>query len=176
MDLAILNCFAMPLNNVGIPHLAQVIVERRSRVVLIGEQSHGTEEFYQARSDLAKLLCKSFSGRVFIVIEAAHVDGMRINAYVTRQANRIEWSDEFPAWLWNNAVSRDLWDWMRDLNEREVKVEVVGMDLYKPVAQPVEVPDKQNRDLLLASMAAKSHAKYVEEHSSWNVRGLVDVP
>jgi erythromycin esterase-like protein len=160
---------------------------------LIGEQSHGTEEHYKVRGpkksfsffltfcvfkknrcDLAKQIVTTTLKKCFVVLEAAHCDGQRINEYVTGASKELVFADnEFPAWIWNNVVSRNFFDWCREHNRDNVHVEVVGMDVYKPnlnTPLPEDVPF-DNRDRYLSALAARSFRDYRAQNNSWNVRG-----
>ncbi|WP_460357705.1 erythromycin esterase family protein [Mycobacterium sp. ZZG] len=123
----------------GIPPL-QVLDEfiGDARVVLIGESSHGTHEFYQARAQITKWLIdhKGFLG---VAAEADWPDAYRVNRFV-RGIGEDEAAEEalrgfqrFPAWMWRNTVVRDFADWLRDRNgrvEAQRQAGFYGLDLY----------------------------------------------
>jgi len=79
-----------------------------ARFVLLGEASHGTHEFYQARADISKrLICeKDFTA---IAVEADWPDAYRVNRYVQGQSSDADAVEalsgfrRFPAWMWRNA-------------------------------------------------------------------------
>lgn len=109
-----------------------------ARVVLIGESSHGTHEFYQARAEITKWLIdrKGFLG---VAAEADWPDAYRVNRYV-RGIGEDETAEEalqgfrrFPSWMWRNNVVRDFADWLRNRNEgMEARRHAgfYGLDLY----------------------------------------------
>jgi erythromycin esterase-like protein/predicted phosphoribosyltransferase len=123
----------------GIPPL-QVLDELigDARVVLIGESSHGTHEFYKARAEITKWLIdrKGFLG---VAAEADWPDAYRVNRFV-RGIGQDETAEEalrgferFPTWMWRNTVVRDFADWLRDRNSRVVarrQAGFYGLDLY----------------------------------------------
>src|SRR5215212_11167956 len=83
-----------------------------ARLVLIGEASHGTHEFYRERSEITRRLVleKNFSA---IAAEADWPDAYRVNRFV-RGKGRDRTADEalsgferFPAWMWRNEVVVD---------------------------------------------------------------------
>ncbi len=126
----VLNAFAIPLD-VGLSHLADLVLSK-SKVAMIGEQSHGTQEFYVARCELAKHVITRETNVCFVVLEASVVEAKKINDFVTLKTDVLEFSDEFPAWLWHNAPSKAFFDFCRTENtKRKRKVEIVGMDLYR---------------------------------------------
>src|SRR5207253_5572881 len=77
------------------------------RLVLIGEASHGTHEFYHTRAQLTRRLIeeKGFSA---IAAEADWPDAHRINRYVLGRGEdryAIQALDDFrrfPAWMWRS--------------------------------------------------------------------------
>lgn len=111
-----------------------------ARIVLIGESSHGTHEFYEARAKITKWLIeeKGFSG---VAAEADWPDAYRVNRYVHGSSGdgcaeeALRGFERFPAWMWRNVVVRDFIDWLRDHNQRSriigsPEAGFYGLDLY----------------------------------------------
>ena len=94
-----------------------------ARIVLIGESSHGTHEFYQARAEITKWLIEE-KGFCAVAAEADWPDAYRVNRYVrglgddSTAEEALRGFERFPAWMWRNAVVRDFADWLRWHNER----------------------------------------------------------
>jgi erythromycin esterase-like protein/predicted phosphoribosyltransferase len=111
-----------------------------ARVVLIGESSHGTHEFYEARAAITKWLIDE-KGFCAVAAEADWPDAYRVNRYV-RGLGEDKNADEalsgferFPAWMWRNTVVRDFVDWLRERNRRQEsngqrQAGFYGLDLY----------------------------------------------
>jgi erythromycin esterase-like protein/predicted phosphoribosyltransferase len=111
-----------------------------ARVVLIGESSHGTHEFYEARAAITKWLIEE-KGFCAVAAEADWPDAYRVNRYV-RGLGEDKNADEalsgferFPAWMWRNTVVRDFVDWLRARNRRQEsngqrQAGFYGLDLY----------------------------------------------
>jgi protein-L-isoaspartate(D-aspartate) O-methyltransferase len=106
-----------------------------ARVVLIGEASHGTSEFYRLRNRITQELMtrKHFS---FIAIEGDWPDAARVDHFVRHfEYPPSEWAAfaRFPTWMWRNQEFREFVDWLRahntDLNA-EQRVAFYGLDLY----------------------------------------------
>ncbi len=127
-----------PLEDVGPTQDVAAIIERigDARLVLIGEATHGTSEFYRMRAHLTReLITKRGFGAV--AIEADWPDAARIDAYVRHlDASAADWTafSRFPRWMWRNREVRDFVDWLRDFN-RSVgnpndRVGVYGLDMY----------------------------------------------
>ena len=106
-----------------------------SRLVLLGEASHGTSEFYQARQRITRALIEE-QGFDFIAIEGDWPDVARMDHYVRHaEYSQSEWTAfaRFPTWMWRNEDVRGFVDWLREHNaEREpsTRVAFYGLDLY----------------------------------------------
>jgi erythromycin esterase-like protein/predicted phosphoribosyltransferase len=111
-----------------------------ARIVLIGESSHGTHEFYEARAAITKWLIEE-KGFCAVAAEADWPDAYRVNRYV-RGLGEDKSADEalsgferFPAWMWRNTVVRDFVDWLRMRNRQhesngQRQAGFYGLDLY----------------------------------------------
>ncbi len=110
-----------------------------ARLVLIGEASHGTHEFYRERAQITKRLIKE-KGFTAVAVEADWPDAYRVNRYVRGAGNDADAVEalsgfkRFPSWMWRNADVLDFVGWLRtyndDLPETAAKVGFYGMDLY----------------------------------------------
>jgi protein-L-isoaspartate(D-aspartate) O-methyltransferase len=106
-----------------------------ARVVLIGEATHGTSEFYRMRERITRALIaeKRFS---FVAIEGDWPDAARIDHYVRHSEHKpSEWTAfaRFPAWMWRNEEVRDFVEWLRRHNadlEPSRRTAFHGLDLY----------------------------------------------
>ena len=106
-----------------------------ARVVLIGEASHGTSEFYRMRDRISRALIET-KGFDFVAIEGDWPDAARIDHYVRhREYLPSEWTafSRFPTWMWRNKDVRAFVDWLRNYNATknpETRVAFHGLDLY----------------------------------------------
>jgi protein-L-isoaspartate(D-aspartate) O-methyltransferase len=106
-----------------------------ARVVLLGEASHGSSEFYRMRERISRELVirKGFS---FIAIEGDWPDAARIDHYVRhREYPPSEWTAfaRFPTWMWRNVEVSAFVDWLREYNasrKPQGRVAFHGLDLY----------------------------------------------
>ncbi len=109
-----------------------------ARVVLIGEASHGTQDFYETRAELTKRLIteKGFNG---VAVEADWPDAYRVNAYVRQRsddATAIEALGDFsrfPLWMWRNTSVANFLEWLHDYNAQATDSDETGfygLDLY----------------------------------------------
>ncbi|MGZ8512395.1 MAG: erythromycin esterase family protein, partial [Candidatus Limnocylindria bacterium] len=89
-----------------------------ARLVLIGEATHGTHEFYRQRAILTKRLIneRDFTA---VAVEADWPDAYRVNRYVRGggddpDAERaLAGFERFPTWMWRNADVLDFTGWLR---------------------------------------------------------------
>lgn len=108
-----------------------------SRLVLLGEASHGTAEFYQARQRITRALIEE-KGFDFVAIEGDWPDVARIDHYVRHaEYPASEWTAfaRFPTWMWRNQEVHGFIDWLREHNagrEPDTRVAFYGLDLYSP--------------------------------------------
>ena len=106
------------------------------RVVLLGEATHGTSEFYRFRARITQELLRQ-KGFNVVAVEADWPDAAQIDRYVRgRETPPAEGPTfaRFPTWMWRNREVRDFVHWLRDYNEEvsepERKVSFHGLDLY----------------------------------------------
>jgi erythromycin esterase-like protein len=107
-------------------------------LVLIGEASHGTHEFYRIRAEITKRLIRE-KGFQAIAVEADWPDAYRVNRYVRghgsdRDATEaLDGFKRFPQWMWRNADVLDFVGWLQGHNASLPDAERVGfygLDLY----------------------------------------------
>ena len=85
------------------------LIERATdkRFVLLGEASHGTEEFYRERAQITKRLIAE-AGFNAVAVEADWPDAYRVNRYVrgvsddTSAEEALSDFRRFPVWMWRN--------------------------------------------------------------------------
>jgi erythromycin esterase-like protein len=110
-----------------------------ARVVLLGEASHGTHEFYHERAQITERLIEE-KGFTAVAVEADWPDAYRVNRYVrglSDDAYAIEALADFrrfPTWMWRNTVVVEFVEWLREHNDAlgpgATKVGFYGLDLY----------------------------------------------
>jgi erythromycin esterase-like protein/predicted phosphoribosyltransferase len=129
---------ATPLN--GDPHQYDALIEAvgDARIVLLGEATHGTHEFYRERAFITRRLITE-KGFAAVAVEADWPDAYRINRFV-RGASADEEAVQaladfgrFPTWMWRNADVLDFIGWLRTHNEEQAvdkRAGFYGLDLY----------------------------------------------
>ena len=106
-----------------------------ARIVLLGEATHGTSEFYRMRERITRDLVVK-KGFRFVAIEADWPDAARVDHYVRHfRYPPSEWTAfaRFPTWMWRNTEVRDFVSWLRKHNgsvERNERAAFHGLDLY----------------------------------------------
>ena len=110
-----------------------------ARFVLLGEASHGTHEFYQARAEITKRLITE-KGFVAVAVEADWPDAYRVNRYVRglnddpTARDALAGFKRFPIWMWRNTDVLDFIEWLRAHNTGlppdARKTGFYGLDLY----------------------------------------------
>jgi erythromycin esterase-like protein len=104
-------------------------------VVLLGEASHGTAEFYQARAAITRHLIEAHGFRL-VALEADWPDAAALNRHVRQQATQPEDAtafQRFPTWMWRNREMDAFLGWLRSYNEArrpEERAGIYGLDLY----------------------------------------------
>jgi erythromycin esterase-like protein len=120
----------------GLRPLAEAVGD--ARLVLIGEATHGTHEFYRIRAELTKLLIEE-RGFDFIAVEADWPDAYRVNRWVrgasseTGPDGALDDFTRFPRWMWRNADVVEFAQWLRDYNSTrpaDDRAGFYGLDLY----------------------------------------------
>jgi len=106
-----------------------------AKVVLIGEASHGTSEFYRMRARITRRLIEE-KGFTIVAAEADWPDAARIDHYVRhRETPPSEWEAfaRFPTWMWRNEEVRAFTDWLHEWNAPrapKTRAGFYGLDLY----------------------------------------------
>jgi protein-L-isoaspartate(D-aspartate) O-methyltransferase len=107
-----------------------------ARVVLLGEATHGTAEFYDMRARITKELIQH-KGFRFVAVEADWPDAAQIDHFV--RETRMEPTEEptfarFPTWMWANMQVLEFVKWLRNYNKQfsspDKAVGFFGLDLY----------------------------------------------
>lgn len=104
-----------------------------SRVVLLGEATHGTAEFYQARAAITRWLVEK-RGFNIVALEADWPDAAALDARVRgRKPGPGQPFERFPTWMWRNREFDDFLGWLTEHNRtcsRGERTAIYGLDLY----------------------------------------------
>lgn len=113
------------------------LIERagEARIVLLGEASHGTSEFYRMRDLITRRLIAE-KGFDIVAVEADWPDAARIDDYVRHvDVPPSTWQAfaRFPTWMWRNAEVKDFVDWLHEHNRHlpeKDRAGFYGLDMY----------------------------------------------
>jgi protein-L-isoaspartate(D-aspartate) O-methyltransferase len=105
-----------------------------SRVVLLGEATHGTSEFYLMRAHITKALIEH-KGFSVVAVEGDWPDAAVVDAFVRhdRPAFGALPFARFPRWMWRNREVLAFIDWLHGHNagvDVDDRVGFYGLDLY----------------------------------------------
>jgi erythromycin esterase-like protein/predicted phosphoribosyltransferase/predicted alpha/beta-hydrolase family hydrolase len=132
-----------------------------ARVVLLGEASHGTSEFYRARAAITQRLIERH-GFSIVAVEADWPDAAAVDRHVRPGAHPAPSTapfTRFPTWMWRNCEVDDFLAWLQDHNARTApdrRVGFYGLDLYSMTASMAAVLDYLDRVDPEAAAVARS--------------------
>ncbi len=112
---------------------------RDKTVVLFGEASHGTQEFYSFRCDVSKRLIQE-AGCMAVCIEGDFPETSSLHRFVMGSSSVSDvdaalepFKNRFPVWMWRNQPTRAFLSWLREHNAAlpcEKRAGIFGLDLY----------------------------------------------
>ncbi|HYD48211.1 MAG TPA: protein-L-isoaspartate(D-aspartate) O-methyltransferase [Terriglobales bacterium] len=107
-----------------------------ARIVLLGEATHGTSEFYRMRARITRELIVR-RGFTIMAVEADWPDAARIDQFIRHAPGPAHpWKAfaRFPTWMWRNREVEELVHWLRDHNgkvaDSQQRAGFYGLDLY----------------------------------------------
>lgn len=110
------------------------------RVVMLGESTHGTQEFYDIRKRISQILIEEH-GFNFIAVEGDWPDCYEINRYIQGKFTNgihsvLSSFQRWPTWMWANDSVLELAEWMKGR-----KASFYGLDVYS-LFKSIEVVEK----------------------------------
>jgi erythromycin esterase-like protein len=141
-------------------------------LVLLGEATHGTHDFYELRARITQALIEE-RGFSAVAIEGDWPDAYRVNRFVQGTDGGEDAIDSlggfarFPTWMWRNTAVADFVRWLRTHNdgvaERAKRVGFYGLDLYSLHASMRAVVEYlEQHDPAAAQEARESYACFEE--------------
>lgn len=155
---------AEPLPNVEDPAFAAMFDRYAdARVVLLGEASHGTSEFYRARAAITRRLVEQH-GFTIVALEADWPDAATLDRIVRHRQPR-EGEERafarFPNWMWRNREFDTFVRWLHGHNQGKSRLGMAGLfglDLYNLGASMRAVIDYlEEKDPTLAEEARRRY-------------------
>jgi erythromycin esterase len=159
-----------------------------ARIVMLGEASHGTHEYYTWRTAITKRLIteKGFS---CIAVEGDWPDCYRINRYVkgytdtgssTQQV--LKTFNRWPTWMWANWETAALIDWLKDHNSSlpaNKRAGFYGLDVYslwESMEALIEYLEKEDPDAAAVARHALKCFEPYEKEGELYARMTASVP
>lgn len=109
------------------------------KIVMLGESSHGTSEFYKWRMEISRELIENH-GFNFIAVEGDWPPCQKINSFVRQNDSAqdplsvLKNFSRWPTWMWGNYEVLSLMEWMSEFNQNtfsdDLKVGFHGLDVY----------------------------------------------
>lgn len=136
-----------------------------ARVVLLGEATHGTHEFYRTRALITRRLIEEKGFRA-VAIEGDFPDAARVHRWIRGRTGgtpdvALRGFLRFPQWMWRNHDMVSLVRWLRERNLQRSwdPVGFFGIDLYSLFSSIAEVLAWLDRiDPAAASRARENYA------------------
>jgi erythromycin esterase-like protein len=109
-----------------------------AQIVLLGEATHGTREFYHERAVITRRLIAEYDFNA-VAIEGDWPDAYRVNQYVKGDTENISAAQaldgfkRFPTWMWCNSEVLEFVTWLHDFNQprsADAQAGFYGLDLY----------------------------------------------
>ena len=110
-----------------------------ARIVLLGEASHGTSEYYTWRAAISKRLIEE-KGFGFIAVEGEWADSYRVNEFIkgpeqdsAAVISLLKNYNRWPTWMWGNYEVAALVNWLNQYNQEisaKEKIGFFGLDVY----------------------------------------------
>lgn len=130
---------ALPLHGERADHDALLEHIGAAEIVLLGEATHGTHEFYRERAAITRRLIAE-RGFTAVAVEADWPDASRVNRFVRGEGDDADAVtalgdfERFPRWMWRNEDVLSFVQWLREYNDAlppgTAKTGFYGVDLY----------------------------------------------
>ena len=118
-----------------------------SKVVGLGENSHGSSEIYKMKSRISQYLAVHYSFD-FFSIEAAMPQAYKLNDYIVRgEGNPRNLITGMRFWLWETEEMLDMVEWMRRYNDPTPRIYYAGFDMQSYTGAINELSDAFKGDI-----------------------------
>src|SRR5438874_1757728 len=90
---------------------------KHAKVVLLGEATHGTAEFYTMRARITKALVEEHGFNI-VAVEADWPDAAAVDQYIKHKTDKIDdkYFNRFPFWMWRNVQMQEFISWLKEHN------------------------------------------------------------
>ncbi|WP_391207134.1 erythromycin esterase family protein [Psychrobacillus sp. L4] len=158
-----------------------------AKIVLLGEASHGTSEFYTVRAELSKRLIEE-KGFTLIGVEGDWPSTQHINRFIkgytdeqTKVGDMLKAFKRWPTWMWANEEIAEFVTWLKihnDQKEMNEKVGFYGIDVYSlwesldEVISYLSNTNPNGADLALAKKAFSCFEPFNRHPETYGVSSL----
>ncbi|MBK6814610.1 MAG: erythromycin esterase family protein [Saprospiraceae bacterium] len=155
--------WSWPLEN---PNDLNPLIDKigNARIVMLGEASHGTSEYYRWRWHITKRLIEE-KGFNFIAVEGDWPDCYRLNRYIKLDSSTphnpyavLREFNRWPTWMWANWEMVAISEWLKKYNQTKNlkdKIGFYGLDvysLYESLQEIMNYLDKVDKDAYAIAM------------------------
>lgn len=176
-----IHAIARPMNgDQDIDGLTELVADKR--IVMIGEATHGTHEFYEIRAALSRRLIDQH-GFAAVAIEGDWPDALRVDRFVRDLSNddvtalaSLDSFERFPRWMWRNDEVISFITWLHGHNslvgERQ-RAGFYGLDLYSlQASMRAVIQYLDDNDHEAAARARQRYACFDHVHGDAKEYGL----
>lgn len=158
--------FALPVDGSGgLEPLLEAVGD--SKIVLLGESTHGTSEFYRWRTEISKRLIQE-KGFSLIAVEGDWPAAAAVNRYIKGFPSEHENAAQllakafirWPTWMWANKEIADFVEWLKNDNlTANRNTGFYGIDVYslweslEEVVRSLQAVGSEGSDAALANQA-----------------------
>lgn len=154
------------------------------KVVMLGESSHGTKEFYEWRAAISKELILNH-GFNFIAVEGDWPPCQEVSKFIQNKTQldaekTLAYFSRWPTWMWANREVQTLIEWLQENSSKLKKaVGFHGLDvysLYESMDKVIEELDSIDRSLALAASSYYSCFDSYRHDEKAYARSLMRLP
>lgn len=169
----------------GIDDLDRLINSiKDKKIVMLGESSHGTKEFYEWRSMISKELILNH-GFNFIAVEGDWPPCQNINKFIQNKTSEgaeqtLSHFSRWPTWMWANKEVLELIEWLKsNYDVKKYPIGFYGLDvysLYESMDKVVEQLSQIDRELELQAISYYSCFDSYRHDEKAYARSLFNLP
>lgn len=153
-----------------------------AKIVMLGEASHGTSEFYTVRAELSKRLIQE-KGFSLIAVEGDWPSSHQVNRFIKGYGHEGKTAHEvlqafsrWPNWMWANEEIADFIVWLKEHNtQSDAKTGFYGIDIYSlwesmdEIVHHLTHTDPDGGDLELAKAAFSCFEPFNRKSDSYSI-------
>lgn len=156
----------------------------KTKIIALGEATHGTKEFFQMKHRIFQYLVENFQHKAF-GFEADFAESLYFDNYIWSGEGDLEelMKTKMHFWTWCTEEVKELLEWMKDYNtvrKEEEKIHYYGFDCQYTTYQPELIQDYLERTLpflwdILAPMLEQVQNLTNEDYKSMSQETYEDI-